>query len=85
MKDKFNSIISLLLDDYNVFIDDVFIDKNEGKEVLNVVVDSEEVIDLNKITDVSRIINKYIDDNLDIDVYEVDIYSKEKGDSSNEW
>lgn len=85
MKDKFNSITSLLLDDYNVFIDDVFIDKNEGKEVLNVVVDSEEVIDLNKITDVSRIINKYIDDNLDIDVYEVDIYSKEKGDSSNEW
>ena len=41
------------------------------------------MIDLNLITEASRIINKLIDQNqvLDDDIYEVDIYSKEKGDS----
>ena len=53
----------------------------EGKQILNIVLDSEEVIDLNLITEASRIINKLIDQNqvLDDDIYEVDIYSKEKG------
>lgn len=65
----------------NVFVDDVFVSTEEGKQILNIVLDSEEVIDLNLITEASRIINKLIDQNqvLDDDIYEVDIYSKEKG------
>ena len=62
-------------------MDDVFVSTEEGKQILNIVLDSEEVIDLNLITEASRIINKLIDQNqvLDDDIYEVDIYSKEKG------
>ena len=43
----------------------------------------DEVIDLNKITEASRIINKIIDENLEVldDADELDIYSKEKGDN----
>ena len=54
----------------------------EGKKIFNVVLDSDRVIDLNLITEASRIINKILDmneeilDNCDV----VDIYSKEKGD-----
>lgn len=67
----------------NVFVDDVFISTEEGKKILNIVLDSEEMIDLKLITEASRIINKIIDQNqiLDDDIYEVDIYSKEKGEN----
>ena len=65
----------------NIFVDDAFISEEEGKKIFNIVLDSEEVIDLNRITDASRIINKIIDDNEEIleDSDELDIYSKEKG------
>ena len=50
-------------------------------KILNIVLDSSITIDLNLITEASRVINKIIDQNqvLDDDIYEVDIYSKEKG------
>ena len=54
----------------------------EGKKILNIVLDSNVgIIDLNLITEASRVINQIIDKNnvLDDDIYEVDIYSKEKG------
>lgn len=84
MKDKLISLTKSSIDDFHVFMDDCFIDIQEGKKVLNIVIDSDEIIDLNKITDVSRVINKIIDEKLDLDVDCVDIYSKEKGDSNNE-
>ena len=57
-------------------------DTEEGKKRFNIVLDSEEVIDLNKITEASRIINKIMDENESVleDSDELDIYSKEKGD-----
>ena len=84
MKDKLISLTKSSIDDFHVFMDDCFIDIQEGKKVFNIVIDSDEIIDLNKITDVSRVINKIIDEKLDLDVDYVDIYSKEKGDSNNE-
>ena len=65
----------------NVFVDDAFISEEEGKKIFNIVLDSDEVIDLNKITDASRIINKIVDSNEEVleDCDELDIYSKEKG------
>ena len=71
------------INEFNVVIDDVFVEEIESKKVLCIVLDSEEVIDLNKVTKVSRIINKMIDEAniLDEDIEEVDIYSKEKGDN----
>lgn len=81
MKDKITNLVGEKIEKLNVFLDDVFISTEEGKKILNIVLDSEEVIDLNLITEASRIINKLIDQNqiLDDDIYEVDIYSKEKG------
>lgn len=81
MKDKITNLVGEKIEKLNVFVDDVFISTEEGKKILNIVLDSEEAIDLNLITEASRIINKLIDQNqmLDDDIYEVDIYSKEKG------
>lgn len=81
MKEKISDLVGNEIEKLNVFVDDVFVSIEEGKQILNIVLDSEEVIDLNLITEASRIINKLIDQNqvLDDDIYEVDIYSKEKG------
>jgi ribosome maturation factor RimP len=81
MKEKIVKLVSDEISDLNVFVDDVFVSTEEGKKILNIVLDSSDTIDLNLITDASRIINKIIDKNkvLDDDIYEVDIYSKEKG------
>lgn len=87
MKEKIIRLVRDDIDNLAVFVDDVFISVEEGKKILNIVLDSPDVIDLNLITEASRIINKKIDENhvLDDDIYEVDIYSKEKGDDQNEW
>jgi ribosome maturation factor RimP len=81
MKEKISSLVNDSIKDLNVFVDDAFISEEEGKKIFNIVLDSDEVIDLNKVTDASRIINKIIDSKLEVieDCDELDIYSKEKG------
>ena len=82
MKEKIASLVNDSIKELNVFVDDAFISTEEGKKIFNIVLDSEEVIDLNKVTDASRIINKIMDANEGLlgDADELDIYSKEKGD-----
>ena len=86
MKEKIASLVDDKIKDLNVFVDDAFISTEEGKKVFNIVLDSDEIIDLNRITDASRIINKIMDanENLLENADELDIYSKEKGDDINE-
>lgn len=86
MKEKVMEIVASSIAELNVFVDDAFISEEEGKKIFNIVLDSEEIIDLNKITDASRIINKLIDESniLTDDIFELDIYSKEKGETENE-
>ena len=81
MKEKIITLVEEQLCDFNVYIDDIFVSVEEGKKILNIVLDSSITIDLKLITEASRVINKIIDKNhvLDDDIYEVDIYSKEKG------
>ena len=81
MKEKISSLVNDSIKDLNVFVDDAFVSEEEGKKIFNIVLDSDEVIDLNKVTDASRIINKIIDSKLEVieDCDELDIYSKEKG------
>ena len=81
MKEKISSLVDDSIKDLNVFVDDAFISEEEGKKIFNIVLDSDEVIDLNKVTDASRIINKIIDSKIEVieDCDELDIYSKEKG------
>jgi ribosome maturation factor RimP len=86
MKEQVQELLNESIKDLNVFVDDAFISEEEGKKVYNIVLDSEEVIDLNRITEASRIINKIMDEknNLPKDIDELDIYSKEKGVDENE-
>ena len=81
MKDKVSTLVDESIKELNVFVDDAFISEEEGKKIFNIVLDSDEVIDLNRVTEASRIINKIMD-NSDLlgDTDELDIYSKEKGD-----
>ena len=81
MKEKIASLVNKDIQELNVFVDDAFISHEEGKKMFNIVLDSDEIIDLNRITDASRIINKIIDKNIEIleDSDELNIYSKEKG------
>ncbi len=83
MKDKIASLVNDEIKKLNVFVDDAFISNEEGKKIFNIVLDSEEVIDLNKVTDASRIINKIVDEHEEVleECDELDIYSKEKGDN----
>ena len=80
MKEKVSRLVNDSMKELNVFVDDAFISTEEGKKIFNIVLDSEEVIDLNRVTEASRIINKIMDNsNLLKEVDELDIYSKEKG------
>ena len=81
MKEKIINLVRDEISQFHVFVDDVYVSTEEGKDILNIVLDSPNTIDLKLITEASRVINKLIDDNqvLDDNIYEVDIYSKEKG------
>lgn len=82
MKEKVSKLVDSEISELDVFVDDAFISEEEGRKIFNIVLDSEEVIDLNRVTDASRIINKIMDSNNELlkDIDELDIYSKEKGD-----
>ena len=58
MLNKIKKIVGNSLDELNVFIDDAFVENVESKDILCIVLDSDEVIDLKKVTDASRIINE---------------------------
>ncbi len=81
MKEQISELVDDKIKDLNVFVSDAFYEEQEGKKLFNIVLDSENVIDLNLITEASRIINKIMDENNKIleEVDELDIYSKEKG------
>ena len=82
MKEQVAELVNESIKELGVFVDDAYISNEEGKKIFNIVLDSEEIIDLNKITDASRIINKIMDKNESLleDADELDIFSKEKGD-----
>lgn len=86
MKTQIENLVNEPIKELNVFVDDVFTSTEEGKKILNIVLDSDKIIDLNRITEASRIINKIIDEHetLLTDIDELDIYSKEKGEIEDE-
>ena len=86
MKEVVASLVDSKISDLGVYVVDAFISKVEGRPVFNIVLDSEEVIDLEKITEASRIINKIMDetDKIEHNYDELDIYSEEKGENEDE-
>ena len=81
MKEQVAELVNESIQELGVFVDDAYISTEEGKKIFNIVLDSEEIIDLNRITDASRIINKIMDENASLldNADELDIFSKEKG------
>lgn len=86
MKEVVSSLIDSKLKEWNIYVSDAFKSKEEGKLIFNIELDSEDVIDLNKITEVSRIINEVMDETEEVehDYDELDIYSKQKGEQTGE-
>ena len=78
MLDKIEKEISKPLSSIGLDIDSI----NYEKGNLNIILDSEDVIDLDKIVEATRIINDILDDKDFIkEKYILDVSSKEKGGS----
>ena len=86
MKEVVEKLINSSIAAYNMIVFDAFYSKEEGNKVFNIVLDSDEVIDSEKITGASRIINKIMDETKEIpqDYDVLDIYSKEKGEDNEQ-
>lgn len=85
MKEKIIEVVGDSLKKLNVWIDDVYTDKEGTETFVHIVLDSEEIIPLNVVVMATRIINPLIDK---IDImdgnYMLDIYAKSKGDGKSE-
>ena len=85
MKDKVINKVNPAIEKLNMFVSDVYVSTEENIKNLNIELDSDEVIDVNRVTEASKIINPIIDE-LDLieGEYILDIHSKEKGDECDE-
>ena len=76
MEERVKSVISEPLKELNMVVDSVSFEKGS----LNIVLDSDEVIDLDKIVEASHLINDILDkEDFIKESYTLDISSKEKG------
>ena len=76
MEEKVKKIIEEPLKKLNMVVDTISFEKGN----LNIVLDSDEVIDLDRITEAGHLINTVLDKESNIrDDYMIDISSKEKG------
>lgn len=81
MKEKVESLIQNEIKDLDLWVSDVKIEKKGGNTYFEIELDSNTIIDLNRIVDASNIINPIMDEaNLLDGEYILDIYAKEKGD-----
>ena len=85
MKEKVQVKVDPAIKDLGMFVSDVYVSEEEGVTNLNVELDSSEVIDVERITEASRIINPIMDE-LDLleGEYVLDIHSKVKGEKEDE-
>lgn len=81
MKQKIIEAVGNKLEDLNLFIDDITYGKVDNENTLTIILDSSEIIPLNKVVMATRIINPILD-KLDLikESYTLDVYAKEKGD-----
>lgn len=78
------NLINQQIKDYDLFVDHIFYEKGK-QNTLNIVLDSKNIINVDKIVTVSKIISPIVDKyNFTSDSYVLDIYSKEKGDKKDE-
>lgn len=83
MKEKIEALIQDAI--APLVVSDVYYSNEEGVKTLNIELDSKEVIDVETITEVTKIINPIIDENhLADDVDVLDIHSRSKGEVEDE-
>lgn len=85
MKEKVIDAIKSEISKFDLVVSDVYQTVEDGIIYLKIELDSDTIIDLNRITDASRVINPIIDE-LDLidEEYVLDIYAKEKESDTNE-
>lgn len=85
MKEKLVDAVGNKLDNLEVFIDSVDLVNQDNEKVLEVVLDSKNMIDLKTVVKATRIINPIVDKiGLSDDIDTLDVYAKEKGDVVSE-
>ena len=76
MEERVKKVITKPLEKLNMIVDSISFEKGN----LNIVLDSDETIDLNRIVEASHLINDILDkEDFIKDKYMLDISSKEKG------
>lgn len=81
MKEKVESLLQDAISDLNMFVSDAYIEEDGGLTYFKIELDSNTIIDLNRIVEASNIINPIMDKaDLIEKEYILDIYAKEKGD-----
>lgn len=85
MKEKVEALINDAIKPLNLTVSDVYYSNEEGVKSLNIELDSNEIIDVNRITEATKIINPIMDSNHMVDDVDVlDIHSREVGDDKDE-
>ena len=85
MEDEIKSLITDAIKNLNLRVSAVYDSVEEGVKTKTIELDSDEVIDVEKITLATKIINPILDKTNLLNDFEVlDIHSKEKGDINNE-
>lgn len=80
MEEKIKSLISDAIGNLDLRVSSVYDSNEEGVKTRNIELDSDSVIDVEKITLATKIINPILDKtNLLNDIDVLDIHSKEKG------
>lgn len=80
MLDTIKGLVDDKIKDLNMYVSDVYFSEEYGEKTFNIELDSPEIIDLERITNASKIINPIMDEaDLIEGSYILDIHSKEKG------
>lgn len=85
MEDKVKTLLDGSLEELNLFVDSVILEKEGNNLYFRICLDSNDVIDLDKIVSATKIIDPIITNaNLVEESYILDIYGKSKGSVNDE-
>lgn len=85
MEDKVKELLDGKLDELNMIVDSVVYEKEGSQMFLRICLDSEDIIDLDKVVLATKIIDPIIDEaDLIEDKYILEVYGKSKGSGLDE-
>ena len=85
MEERVKELLNPNLKDLNVVVDSCVLEHEENNLFLRICLDSDEILDLNKIVEATKIINPIMDkEDLIKDKYVLEVYGKSKGSDLNE-